>query len=318
MLEGELGRVEQVAPGHDQVLGDGLGVARFERPQLGSGGLVELAARDVVVDLGRTVTVGRDVVPVITPATVALGAVREAGAVVTARGVAPTAVVLTVVTTTRSTVASAPVALTAVALTPVTTRGVASTAAVLTVVTTAAVALALTTRTPLTLPLITTLALTPVTTRSVATAAIVLTVVTTVVTTARATIASAPVALAPVTTRSVAPTAVVLTVVTTAAVALALTTRTPLTLPLITTVSTRGVAPTAIILPVVPGPAGGTARAVAAPVAVARVAGRAASSVVGPPPGRRSGTVTLASRSSAGPTVAGSSVPTLVPGPVLE
>jgi hypothetical protein len=222
------------------VLGDGLGVARFEGPQLGSGGLVELAARDVVVDLGRTVTVGRDVVPVITPATIAFGAVREAGAVVTARGVATAAVVLPVVTTTRATVASAPVTLTAVTLTPVTTRGVA-------------------------------------------------------------------------------PTAIVLPVITTTAVALALTTRTPLTLPLITTVSTRGVATTAIVLPIVAGPAGGTARAVAAaPVTVARVAGRAASSVVGPTPGRRSGTVTLASRSSAGPAVAGSSVPTLVPGPVLE
>ena len=202
-------------------------------------------------------TVGRDVVPVVTPAPVALVAVREPAASFTSRRVPAATVVLAVVAAT-------------------------------------AVALALTTRPPLTRPVVT-----PVTARGVPATTLVLPVI------------------APVASRGVATATVVLPVVAATAVALALPARPPLTRPVITPVTSRRVPATTVVLTVAAGPVGGSA---VLGVASARfaVASRTALPLVETASGLGAGPVALAPGSSAGPAVAGMSVPTLVPGPVLE
>ena len=219
-------------------------------------------------------TVGRDVVPVVTPAPVALVAVREPAASFTSRGVPAAAVVLAVVAAT-------------------------------------AVALALTTRPPLTRPVVT-----PVTARGVPATTVVLPVI------------------APVTARGVATATLVLAVVAATAVALALTTRPPLTLtvitpavvavasatitlPVVPPVASRRVPATTLVLTVAAGPVGGSA-VLGVASALLAVASRTALPLVETASGLGAGPVALAPGSSAGPAVAGMSVPTLVPGPVLE
>ena len=189
-------------------------------------------------------TVGRDVVPVVTPAPVALVAVREPAASVTSRRVPAAAVVA---------VASATVTLPVVP--PVTARGVATATLVLAVVAATAVALALTTRPPLTL-----------------------------------------------------------TVITPAVVAVASAT---ITLPVVPPVASRRVPATTVVLTVAAGPVGGSAVLGVASARLA-VASRTALPLVETASGLGAGPVALAPGSSAGPAVAGMSVPTLVPGPVLE
>jgi hypothetical protein len=173
------------------------------------------------------VTVGRDVVPVVTPAPVALVAVREPAASVTSRRVPAAAVVA---------VASATV----------------------------------------TLPVV-----------------------------------------PPVASRGVATATVVLAVVAATAVALALPARPPLTLTVITPVTSRRVPATTLVLTVAAGPVGGSAVLGVASARLA-VASRTALPLVETASGLGAGPVALAPGSSAGPAVAGMSVPTLVPGPVLE
>ena len=189
-------------------------------------------------------TVGRDVVPVVTPAPVALVAVREPAASVTSRRVPAAAVVA---------VASATVTLPVVP--PVTSRGVPATTLVLPVIAATAVALALPARPPLTLP---------------------------VITPAVVAVASATV-----------------------------------TVPVITPVTSRRVPATTVVLTVAAGPVGGSAVLGVASARLA-VASRTALPLVETASGLGAGPVALAPGSSAGPAVAGMSVPTLVPGPVLE
>ncbi|MFW6188558.1 MAG: hypothetical protein ACOC84_11250 [Actinomycetota bacterium] len=104
------------------MLGDGVGVARFERSQLGTGGLVELPPRDVLVDLGGPVAVRRDVGPIVTATPVPLTSVRETSA--------PVVTGTTVLTTAVLTAAVIAVAASA-ALATVAPRGVTATALVL-------------------------------------------------------------------------------------------------------------------------------------------------------------------------------------------
>ena len=201
-------------------------------------------------------TVGRDVVPVVTPAPVALVAVREPAASFTSRGVPAAAVVLAVVAATAVALAlPARPPLTRPVITPVTSRRVPATTLVLTVVAATAVALALPARPPLTL-----------------------------------------------------------TVITPAVVAVASAT---VTVPVITPVTSRRVPATTLVLTVAAGPVGGSAVLGVASARLA-VASRTALPLVETASGLGAGPVALAPGSSAGPAVAGMSVPTLVPGPVLE
>ncbi|WP_344120321.1 hypothetical protein [Kocuria aegyptia] len=331
------------------MLSDGLGIARLERSQLGTGRFVEFATCDVLVDLGRTVAVGRDVVPVVAPAPVALVAVRGSSTVVasggvpttpltlavvaavTARAVPATALRLAVITTaavalalttrpplTRPIITTItprgvpPTALSLAVITTITARAVPATALRLAVITTAAVALALTTRPPLTRPIITT-----ITARAVPATALSLAVITTITPRGVPATALSLAVITTITPRGVPTTTLSLAVITTAAVALALTTRPPLTRPIITTITPRGVPTTAIVLPVVAGPVDGASSLGAASARLA-VASGAAPTVVEPAPVRSTGPVALAPGSSAGPAIAGTPVPALVPGPVLE
>ena len=240
-------------------------------------------------------TVGRDVVPVVTPAPVALVAVREPAASFTSRRVPAATVVLAVVAATAVALAlTTRPPLTRPVVTPVTARGVPATTLVLPVIA-------------------------PVASRGVATATVVLPVVAATAV-ALALPARPPLTrpvITPVTSRRVPATTLVLAVVAATAVALALPARPPLTRPVITPVTSRRVPATTVVLTVAAGPVGGSA---VLGVASARfaVASRTALPLVETASGLGAGPVALAPGSSAGPAVAGMSVPTLVPGPVLE
>ncbi|MFI7482977.1 hypothetical protein ACH9EU_11250, partial [Kocuria sp. M1R5S2] len=145
------------------MLGDGLGIARFERSKLRPCRLVQLAARDVVVDLGCTVPVRRGVEPVVARSAEVVPTPPSVALAVTTRTTLLTRPVLTVTTTPVLTPVLTPVVTAgSTVLTAVTLSLLATGEGPTTLVTPPSVALAVTTRTTLLTRPVLTVTTTPV------------------------------------------------------------------------------------------------------------------------------------------------------------